>query len=323
MSRIALKHVAVVAFAVIAIVVYFCPSSRPGAIARDFNAFYCSGAAVAAGVDPYRAGSVGACERAPKKAGLYSVPEGLALPAPLPPYDLLGFSLLGRLPYEVATALFTLAILAALAVTVEAMHRVVGLSRSVLFLVFAPIDGFGAIYLGEVAPLAVASLALSMLALKNGRPRLAAGALVLSMCEPHVGIAPILALFVCIPKTRPTIALGSAVLGALSVAAVGLSLTTEYFRDVLPAHAISEIASTRQLSLTALLNALGVTDAAALALGTLSYLAMLFVGVVTAYRLSRRDVRDPAIVAAPAAFVLLGGVFIHMIQMPAAFPAGI
>jgi len=50
---------------------------------------------------------------------------------------------------------------------------------------------------------------------------------------------------------------------------------------------------------------------------------MLIVGIATAKRLSLRDPNDVLIVAAPAAFVLVGGVFIHAIQMPAALPAAL
>jgi hypothetical protein len=245
------------------------------------------------------------------------------LPAPLPPYDLLGFAVLSRVPYEAATCLWFALLLAALGVTIETLHRITSLRRSLLLLVFAPIDGFDALFLGEIAPLAVASLALAMLALHRGRPRLAAVALLGSLCEPHVGIAPLLALVVCVPRSRLTIALGSASLALVSVVTVGIGIAIEYVRDVLPAHAISEIASTRQLSLTALVHALGFSDDTALTFGALSYLAMLAIGVAAAQQLAARDRFDPSIVAAPAALVLLGGVFIHAIQMPAALPAAL
>ncbi len=318
-----MRRVAFVALAVLAIVAFACPNSRPTAIARDFSAFYCAGVAVRDGHDPYRASPIGSCEHAPKRPGFYRVPDGLTLPAPLPPCDLLGFAVLSRVPYEAATCLWFALLLAALGVTIETLHRITSLRRSLLLLVFAPIDGFDALFLGEIAPLAVASLALAMLALHRGRPRLAAVALLGSLCEPHVGIAPLLALVVCVPRSRLTIALGSASLALVSVVTVGIGIAIEYVRDVLPAHAISEIASTRQLSLTALVHALGFSDDTALTFGALSYLAMLAIGVAAAQQLAARDRFDPSIVAAPAALVLLGGVFIHAIQMPAALPAAL
>jgi hypothetical protein len=239
----------------------------------------------------------------------------------LPPYDLLGFSWLALLPYEVAAGLWLLAIVAALVVTIEAVHRITQLPRSLLWLAFGPIDGWSALLLGEVAPLAVASLALSMLALREGRPRVAAAFAVVSLCEPHVGIAPLLALFACVPRTRVPIVFAGLALAAISFASVGTVTALQYTHQVLPAHAFSEIESTRQLSLTAVLHELGFRDETALSLGTISYMLMLLVGVATAKRLSLRDPNDVLIVAAPAAFVLVGGIFIHAIQMPAALPA--
>ncbi len=318
-----MKKAVGVALAIVAIAFLFFPSAHSHGLARDFNAFYCAGEAVRSGADPYRAEPIGTCERTPKKKGFYTVPEGVTLPAPLPPYDLAVFATIGRLPYEVTTSLWIVLILVSLATTIEAIHRLTQIPRFVLFLVFAPIDGWNAIFLGEIAPVAVASLSLAMLALREGHPRLSAAILTLSLCEPHVGIAPVLAMFLCIPRARPTIALSVLALIALSFVSVGTATSFEYVRTVLPAHAVSEITSTRQLSLTAVLHTLGMSDENALTLGSLSYVAMLMVGLVTARRLAARDPDDPLVIAAPAAFVLLGGVFIHMIQMPAAFPAAL
>jgi hypothetical protein len=297
--------------------------SHPRYFARDFNAFYCAGHVVGNHADPYRAEPLGACERAPKHVPFYTVPSNVVLPAPLPPYDLVVFSWLALLPYELAGTLWLLAIVSAVVVTIEAIHRITRLPRSLLWLVFGPIDAWNAVLLGEIAPIAVAALALAMLALREGRPRLAAALVVASLCEPHVGIAPMLALFACVPRTRVPLVFASLVLAAVSFASVGTVTTFQYAHVVLPAHAFSEIESTRQLSLTAVVHSLGFSDATALSLGSISYALMLMVGIATAKRLSLRDPNDVLIVAAPAAFVLVGGVFIHAIQMPAALPAAL
>lgn len=317
-----MRRALVTALAAIVFIGIFCPGSLPTHIARDFDAFYCAGASVDAGADPYRAEPIGACERRDKGEILHgNLP--VTVPAPLPPYDLAVFARIARLSYTNAVILWTALIALSLVVTIEALATVTGLSRTLLWLVLAPIDGVSATYLGEIAPIAVAGLALAMLAVRDGRPVLAALAGTLSLCEPHVGVAPIAALFLCMPKARPTIVASAVALSALCVATVGLGTTIEYFRDVLPAHALSEIPSPRQLSLTALLHTAGVSDALALTLGSLSYLTMLFVGLAAARRIALRDPVDPMFVAAPAAFVLLGGPFIHVVQMPAAFPAAL
>ncbi len=318
-----MKRAIVAALAAIAFLACWRTMTRPESVGRDFSAFYCGGDAVARGVDPYRATSIDVCEWTRPVAGFFSVPAGLALPAPLPPYDLAAFGLLSRFPYEIATIVFLVGIVLALIVTVEAMRRLTGLTRTVLWLVLAPMDGFDAVFLGEIAPFAVAALAVGMVLLRDGRPRCAAMLVALSLCEPHVGIASALALFVCVPATRVLLAVSALFLYAVSIVSVGAQTTLEYVSDVLPAHAFSEVWSTRQLSLTSLLHAFGVADGTALAFGTASYAVMLLAGIAVARRLSSRDASDPMIVALPAAFVLLGGIFIHAIQMPAALPAAL
>jgi hypothetical protein len=89
---------------------YNCSSTR--ALFGDFRAFYCAGAAVAHGANPYAASAIYACERAPMPLGLAQAPPGVAVPAPFPGYALLAFVPFGVLPYLPASALW-LAMLAA------------------------------------------------------------------------------------------------------------------------------------------------------------------------------------------------------------------
>ncbi|MBC5799124.1 MAG: DUF2029 domain-containing protein [Candidatus Eremiobacteraeota bacterium] len=305
------------------IVAALAPVSRPSGYFRDFNAFYCAGDAVATHHDPYRAEPLGSCERRPKPAGFQAGAEHLSLPAPLPPYTLALFVPLSYLPYAVAASVWSLVLLLALGITVETMHRVTAIPRATLFAVFAPIEGYSAVYLGEMAPLAVAAIALATLFVERGSHKGAAIAVCAALIQPHVGLAAVLALFLCSKRARPVLCGIGAFLGVASIALVGMRTTFEYLHDVLPAHALSEVHSTRQLSLTALLHSLGVGDHLALALGSTSYVAMLLLGLTLARALALRNRRDGLIVALPAALVLAGGAFIHVIQMPTALPAAL
>src|ERR1700686_3270147 len=96
---------AVAAAVAVAALFYFRPETRPSALMRDFNAFYCAGAALGQGADPYRAEPLGSCERGPRPAWLNRGIPNLAAPAPLPPYALAPFTTLARLPYEWAAAI--------------------------------------------------------------------------------------------------------------------------------------------------------------------------------------------------------------------------
>src|SRR6185437_252656 len=87
---------------------------RPNYLMGDFRAFYCAGAAIAAGADPYRMEPLLGCEAATAAAaGTPAVEYGVAVPAPLPPYALLPFALLSRLPFVDAALLYAVLSVAA------------------------------------------------------------------------------------------------------------------------------------------------------------------------------------------------------------------
>src|ERR1700681_1767086 len=93
---------AVAAAVAVAALFYFRPEARPSALMRDFNAFYCAGAALDRGADPYRAEPLGSCERAPRPAWLNRAIPNLSTPAPLTSDALASFAALARPPYVFA-----------------------------------------------------------------------------------------------------------------------------------------------------------------------------------------------------------------------------
>src|ERR1700686_3618193 len=114
---------AVAAAVAVAALFYFRPETRPSALMRDFNAFYCAGAALDRGADPYRADPLGACERAPRPAWLSRGTPNLSAPAPLPPSALAPFTALAHLPYALAAIAWRIILLLAPLVTVAVMRR--------------------------------------------------------------------------------------------------------------------------------------------------------------------------------------------------------
>ncbi len=297
--------------------------AAPSGLLRDFNAFYCAGAAIDRGADPYLAEPLGACEREPKPAPLLPGTPNLSMPAPLPPYALAPFALLALLPYGVAGVLWSLFLAGCTAVTIVAVRRLTGLPLPAVTAAFVLGEGYAALCLGQIAPVAIAAIALAALLLASDQDELAALAGGASMLEPHVGLPLCIAMFVWRPRTR-VLLLGAAIgCAALSVAVTGLSTTLEYVRAVVPAHALSEVASEKQFSLTYALHRLGVSDASALRAGDLWYLAMLALGVGAAGAAARRGGSLAYVAALPPLFVLVGGPFVHIAQMPAALPAAL
>jgi len=295
----------------------------PKGLLRDFDAFYCAGDALGRDRDPYRSEPLGSCERRPKPAIFRPGTPGLAMPAPLPPYALAPFILLARLPFVAAAVAWSLLLLASIALTVFALRRLTQLPLATLTASVALIDGYAPLCLGQVAPLAVAGIALAALMLHEGRERSAAALAALSMIEPHVALPACLALFIFRPRSRSILILSAAALTVLSFAVAGGTTNLEYLRDVLPAHALSEVANAKQISLTYGLHRLGMTDALAVRIGEIWYLAMIALGIAGA-RLAQKSGRSAAsLITLPVGLALVGGPFVHVVQIAAAMPAAL
>lgn len=295
----------------------------PSGLLRDFSAFYCAGSSLRLGADPYREEPLGSCERQPKASPLLPGTPGLAVPAPLPPYALVPFAVLSLLPYAAAGAVWSLVLAACVTATVLAVRRVTGLPLLAVTAAFVLGDGYAMLCLGQIAPVAVAAIALAARFLASERDGAAACAAAVAMLEPHVGLPVCLALFVWRPRTRLILGGAAFFCAALSVAVAGLPTTLEYVHAVVPAHALSEVANEKQLSLTYALHRFGVADANALLAGDLWYLAMLAAGLAGAGVALRRGAGPAFVAALPPLFAVVGGPFVHIAQMPAALPAAL
>jgi hypothetical protein len=298
------------------------PAARPAGLLRDFDAFYCAGQTLNAGADPYRAEPLGRCERAPKPAPLLSGQAGLAMPAPLPPYALAPFMPLARLPYDAAAILWSLVLAAAVAAAAVSLRRLTGLPLATLGFALLLGDGYASLALGQIAPLAVAGVALAAWLLADGRDELAACAAGLTLLEPHVGI-PVCASLVCWrARTRLPLLLIVVACAAASVAIAGAATSLEYVRDVLPAHALSEVANEKQLSLTYALWRLHAPSELALRAGEIWYALATLAALWAAGRIARQA-GGGALAAVPAALAVFGGPFVHISQIAAALPAAV
>lgn len=106
----------------------------------------------------------------------------------------------------------------------------------------------------------------------------------------------------------------------LSLAFGGFAACAEYVSKVLPLQALSELPADGQLSLSVMLHWLGVSDRAALAVGTISYIAVSAVTVAVAGSAASRLKSDAVLAALPAAGAVLGGTYVHGTDIVAAIP---
>ena len=286
----------------------------------DFRAFYCAGASIAHGADPYLEEPLRSCEREAGPPWEPRALRGVALPAPLPPYALVPFVPFSLLPFPVAAAIYLLVLAGAMTLAVEIYAGIVGVSSIVLSVVFAPITATITYFVGQPVPIALLALALAAAALQKKRWVLAGAWLGAATIEPHVALPAMLGVAIVIPAARLGIAAVAGMLAAASVAAVGAATALAYVVQVLPAHALAN-AYEWQFSLTSVLTSFGANPQLAIHLGELMFLAMTLAGVEVARRVRLLTRDDAAMVLVPPAFAVCGGVHVHFQQLVVAFPA--
>lgn len=298
-------------------------SSKVGAFFGDFRAFYCAAAAAAHGANPYAASAIYTCERVPMPFGLYQATPGVAVPAPLPGYALLAFVPIALLPYLTACAVWLALLLFTVFAGVRALALLLDRPDDATLWVLAPGFAIISIPFGELGTVIVAAVLWMAVALRRGAWTWAAVAGGASMILPHVALPALLAVFLFVPQMRTRLVVLAFALLALDAACGGPGVALSYLRDVLPAHARSEIGSTAQYGLTWILHGLHTSDRAAIAGGEVSYAFMTLLGLLAArvFIMRRRDPVYAALI--PPAFAVLGGTFMHYTQIMIAIPAAL
>ena len=286
----------------------------------DFPDFYCAGLALDRGADPYRYEPLHRCEHAVNVGSAYRKDPQRVIPAPLPPYDFPPFMLAARLSFPIARIIGALAIAAALLAATLGLGLVaVPLDVAALALVLPA--GYVLLNAGQVVPFALAALIFCGVALARRRDRLAGMLAALSLIEPHLGL-PVCAAVLCwVSRARLSLLTTALVLAGAGAAMVGLSGIAEYVARVLPAQAAAETAYVYQYSLTYLLRTAGLPPAPALAVGDFSYVAMLVLGVWLGRRAAQTLGHAELIAYIPGACSVIGGPYVHMVDLSFAIPA--
>ena len=288
----------------------------------DFADFYCAGAALDAGADPYRYEPLHRCEHRVNASAAYRDDVGRVVPAPLPPYDFPPFVQAARLAYSSARTIQAAAIALAVVASIGGL-ALIGVAVDVAALALLLPAGYVLLSAGQVVPFALVALVFCGVALAWRRDRLAGIAAGLTLIEPHLGLPVCIALLLWAPRSRLTLVATVLVLAATGALMVGISGAIEFLSRVLPAQAAAETGYVYQYSLTYLLHALGFDSALALFAGALSYVAMLVVGVLLGRRAAQTLGRPELTVFIPAACSVLAGSYVHMVDLPFAIPAAL
>lgn len=286
----------------------------------DFRAFYCAGTALRMHANPYHTEPLHTCERTRTDRTFAAFARTTALPAPQPGYDIAAFSVLAALPFAIASKIWTAILLACALSAIVLVHRISRTPVTTVVAAFWLSLCITSIFLGELIPVCICAIAAAASFAQRERWTLAGVAAAATLVEPHIGIPICVSVALWAPRARTALGLSTLGLGMISLAAVGISANAEYLWAVLPAHALSEIGSDAQLSLTAVLHALGAPDAAALRAGTLSYVLIGIASAFGAKPMAKKFGDSAFVVAVPAAFAVLGGVFMHVTDLAAAVP---
>lgn len=286
----------------------------------DFRAFYCAGASVRQHASPYHTEPLHTCEWNGTDNKLAAFSRQIIVPAPQPGYDMAAFAMISYLPFTVATRVWTLILLLSCIATVLAVQRLCNLPITLVTITLWLSLIVPSIFLGELIPLCVAAVAMAALCAKSERWPLAGLCAAASVVEPHIGFPVCAAMLFWAPRARPAILASLLALAAVALITLGTQPNLEYLTTVLPAHALSEIASDAQLSASVALHWLGVSDGLALRLGTLSYLGIVAAAIYLARAVAKRFSDDSLLVTLPAAFAVMGGIFIHVTETTLAIP---
>jgi len=279
----------------------------------DFSAFYCAARVLSEGRDPYRYGPLRHCE----VQYFHIAYPNAAIPVPLPPYAIALLEPLSKLPMPEANLLWLIALFSAAVATAWAAVKLTGLPFYLVGACLASAMIAQALSSGAMGPLPVAFISLAAVALTRSRWTLASVLLGAACIQPHVAFPPILAAFVLVPNMRTRLFAVLTLLAALSTFVGAINLNAEYLTSVIPTHALSELDTPAQYSLSSILHRMGVADHVAVLLGSIQYAIFAIAGVWLAFRV--RAVPG-SVVLAPLACAVTGGPFVHLPELAGALP---
>lgn len=286
----------------------------------DFRAFYCAGAVARAGGNPYLAEPLHTCELNTMSDALRARWLSTAIPAPVPPYAIAVLGWLSFMSFATAAFVWNFIVIVAAASIVVTVQKLTLLPYWAIILAIAlPVFGTSAT-LGQIAPVAIAGVCLSAWFVSRNAWWPAAIAAGVALLDPRLGIPLCASLAIWLRPMR--LPLGAVLLSLLLGAfALGAHANIEYLTSVLPAHALSELASDEQYSLSVLLYSLGMPAGGALFAGGLWYLVMAAFSIVLAKRMESRFGHSEFLALVPPACAVIGGPFVHLTQIAVAIPA--
>ncbi len=288
----------------------------------DFQDFYCAGEAADQHADPYRYEPLHRCEHRVNGSEAYRLDPNRVVPAPIPPYDLPPVEHAARTGFPPARTIDAIAIAVAVLAAIGGL-ALIGIPLDVAALALVLPAGYLLLDAGQIVPFALVALVFCGVALAQRRDAVAGVLAALTMIEPHLGLPICISVLLLVPRSRVALLVLGALMAVAGVLIVGPAGALEYVARVLPAQGAAEAGYPYQYSLTYLLVVAGLPRAAALAAGQVSYAALLAAGIWLGSKLANTLQRRELVAYLPAACAVIGGAYVHMVDLAIAVPAAL
>jgi hypothetical protein len=280
----------------------------------DLVAFWCAGAAMRHGLNPYLDASLHACD---VSHGLIST---LTLPVAHPPYILPVFEALSMLPLPVAFIAWSIVSAGCCGLAAIALMRLTGLHWTITGAAVALTVAIPSLPLGQLVPFPFCAFCWTLVYLRERRALAASGTLAVAALLPNFAETAWLSAFVAERRIRAPLIAAGALLVLAGIAAVGITAALFYLRVVLGAYGRSELDAFWQLGTAATLHSLGVPASAALPAAYAMLAVLLVFGIYAGLQLARRFGGNHWVVATTAACGLAGAPYAHVSDVAFALP---
>jgi len=281
----------------------------------DLRAFYAAGQVIDQHANPFTVQPLLNQERSLTGP---NATQDIVAPVPLPPYDLVAFGLFARLPVHLAAACTAAATIAAGVAIGFALFQAAEIP--LLLAIAAAFEAviYAASGLGQIAPIAIALLAIAIWAVRTKRYNLAGICVAVSLIQPQIALGAVISTALFVPRARVSLILCVALALLTSFIVLPHTIIAQY-TAILGIHALAEIHFPAQYSLTWLAVHFGTSPKLAIALGGASTVLALVLSLIIVAQHCQAALMNGAVIALPAAFAVLGGSFIHEHQLALAF----
>jgi hypothetical protein len=291
----------------------------------DFKVPYCAAQVMLHGADPYRFGALTVCEHTvavPPYVPALRASDPTLEPPPIPPYEMLPFLALARLPFAVALALWMGVNIGGCAVAADMLRRALPTLHPALIGMAVVVSALPVgLDLGQFTGIVLLGVTGLGLALRDRKPLSLASSLALVSLQPHVAIP---AAFALLFRRAGLVAVAwvAAAIGLISALFFG-SLTLEWVTTVLPGAAAVNLIDAAQVSYVSLPATLGAPLGLVLQAARAIYAAAIVFGALAGARIAERTGRPEALPWIGAAIGGLGAPYLHLQQVTLFLPAAL